>query len=181
MALKSTIYKIKISVSDLTRGHYQDYNLTTAKHPSETNERLASRIIAFALHSHEDLSFAKGLSDDSEPDLWQKSLDGRILKWIEVGQPNEKKLRQLCGKTEALEIYCYQIGAAQLWWKAAKKHALKLPKLRVSFLNFIDNTEISSIIERSMDLNCVIEDGSVSLSSNSSQNTSLTLEIQQIK
>ncbi len=95
MALKSTIYKLKISVSDLTRGHYKDYNLTTAKHPSETDERLTSRIIAFALHSHEDLVFAKGLSDDKEPDLWQKSLDGRILKWIEIGQPDEKRLRRM--------------------------------------------------------------------------------------
>jgi uncharacterized protein YaeQ len=174
MALKSTIYKINLSVSDLNRDHYKDYSLTTAKHPSETDERLACRII-------DDLIFAKGLSDDKEPDLWQKSLDGRILKWIEIGHPDEKKLRRLSGRSESIEIYCYQLGVAQVWWKGIEKQALKLPKLKVSFLNVIDKAEISAIIDRTMDLNCVIEGSSIAVSSNSNDNICLNLELQQIK
>lgn len=181
MALKSTIFKFKLSVSNLSKNHYKDYFLTTAKHPSETDERLVCRIIAFALNADDDLVFAKGLSDDKEPDLWQKSLDGRISKWIEIGQPDEKKLRQLCGKSESVEIYCHRLRAAQVWWETIQKQALKLPKLNVTFLEIESENGWSSIVERTMDLNCIIEEESVALSSESDKGAILSLKIQKIK
>ena len=167
-------------MSDLTRGHYQDYSLTTARHPSETDERLACRIIAFALNAHEDLVFAKGLSHDQEPDLWQKSLDDRILKWVEVGQPDEKKLRRISGRSESIEIYCYQLNSAQVWWKNIRKQALKLPKLNVHLISTQSNTTMSAIIDRTMDLNCVIEDNLISISSNANESLNLIVELQQM-
>jgi uncharacterized protein YaeQ len=181
VALKSTIYKIQISVADLTKNHYEDYSLTTAKHPSESDDRLASRIIAFALHAHEDLSFGRGLSDEKEPDLWIKSLDGRILKWIYIGQPDPKRLRQVCGKSDTVDLFCYQLSAAQAWWNNAKRDLAKLPKLQVSFLNVTGESKLSSIIQRTMDINCTIEDGSILLSSNTHDHVNLTLDVQQIK
>ena len=69
MAQKATIYKVELSVSDMDRNYYETHNLTVAKHPSETDERLMLRIIAFALNAHEKLEFSKGISTDDEPDI----------------------------------------------------------------------------------------------------------------
>lgn len=90
MAIKSTIYKIDLQVSDMDRNYYQQHNLTIAKHPSETDERVMVRLIGFAMYANEALIFGKGLSDDEEPDLWQKDLTGAIELWMDVGLPTEK-------------------------------------------------------------------------------------------
>ncbi|PUB73108.1 MAG: hypothetical protein DBP01_19455, partial [gamma proteobacterium symbiont of Ctena orbiculata] len=94
MALKATVFKAEVEVSDMERGHYQTYNLTLARHPSETDERLMVRLLAFLLNADEALSFTKGLSTDDEPDLWQKSLSNEIELWVELGQLDEKRLRR---------------------------------------------------------------------------------------
>ena len=82
MAQKATIYKVELSVSDMDRHYYQTHNLTVAKHPSETVERLMWRLLAFALNAHAQLEFTKGLSTGDEPDIWQKSLSGELDLWV---------------------------------------------------------------------------------------------------
>ena len=92
MALKATIFKAELQIADMDRNYYHDHALTIARHPSETDERMMVRVLAYALHAHEALSFGKGLSTDDEPDLWQKDLTGAIELWIDVGQPDEKRI-----------------------------------------------------------------------------------------
>ena len=87
MAQNATIYKIELSISDMDRHYYETHKLTVAKHPSETDERLMVRIVAFALNAHEHLELTKGLSTDNEPDIWQKSLSGEIDVWVALGLP----------------------------------------------------------------------------------------------
>lgn len=74
MAIKSTVFKVDLQITDLDRDYYQGHLLTVARHPSETNERMLMRIIAFALHASDGLSFTKGISSDDEPDIWKKIL-----------------------------------------------------------------------------------------------------------
>ena len=100
MALKATIYKADLQIADMDRNFYETQNLTIARHPSETDERMMVRVLAFARHAHEALSFTKGLFDTDEPDLWQKDLTGAIELWIEVGQPDDKRLLKACGRAE---------------------------------------------------------------------------------
>ena len=88
MAIKSTIFKIDLQITDLDRNYYQTHALTIARHPSETDERMIVRVIAFALHAHASLEFGKGLSAEDEPDLWRRDLTGTIEQWIEVGLPD---------------------------------------------------------------------------------------------
>ena len=88
MAQKATIYKVELSVSDMDRHYYETHKLTVAKHPSETDERLMVRLIAFALNAREQLEFSRGLSTDDEPDLWEKSLSGEIDLWVTLGLPS---------------------------------------------------------------------------------------------
>ena len=85
MAQKATIYKVELSIADMDRHYYETHNLTVAKHPSETDERLMVRLLAFALNAHEKLEFTRGLSSDDEPDIWQKSLSGELELWVDIG------------------------------------------------------------------------------------------------
>jgi uncharacterized protein YaeQ len=99
MALKSTIYKAELQIADMDRHYYADHALTIARHPSETDERMMVRVAAFALFAQERLEFCKGLSDTDEPDLWQKDLTGAIETWIEVGQPDERRIAKASGRS----------------------------------------------------------------------------------
>ena len=107
MASNATIFKATMQISDMDRHYYEDHALTLARHPSETDERMMVRLLAFALHAHENLSFGRGLSSEEEPALWQKDLTGAIDLWIEVGQPDEKTIRQACGRAKQVCIYIY--------------------------------------------------------------------------
>ena len=116
MALKSTIFKAALQVADMERGYYADHALTIARHPSETDERMMLRVLAFALHADRPTSsFGKGLSTDDEPDLWRRDLTGAIGLWIDVGQPDEKLVRRACGRARQVVVYAYGRGA-DLWW-----------------------------------------------------------------
>ena len=109
MAQNATIHKVELSVSDMDRHYYEAHKLTVAKHPSETDERLMLRIVAFALNAHEHLEMTKGLSTDDEPDIWQKSLSGEIDLWVALGLPSEKVMRQSCSKAAKVEL-CAILG-----------------------------------------------------------------------
>ena len=106
MAQKATIYKVELSVSDMDRHYYETHNLTVAKHPSETDERLMVRILSFALNAHENLEFSRGISSDDQPDIWQKSLSGELDLWVTLGLPSEKIVSQSWCKYNKLIIYC---------------------------------------------------------------------------
>ena len=116
MALKSTIYKADCQISDIDRGYYQPHYLTIALHPSETEERMMVRLLAFVLNAHEHLQFSKGLSTDDEPDLWKKSLTGDIELWIDAGMPDEKRIRKASNRADKVIIYTYG-GRNNVWWK----------------------------------------------------------------
>jgi uncharacterized protein YaeQ len=100
MALKSVIYKAQLQVADMDRHYYADHALNIACHPSETLQRMMTRILVFALHATESLELAKGISDVDEPDLWQKDLTGAIQLWIELGQPEERRILKACGRAD---------------------------------------------------------------------------------
>lgn len=109
MASNATIFKAAIHIADMDRQYYQDHALTLARHPSETDERMMVRLLAFALHAHESLSFGRGVSAEEEPALWLKDLTGAIDLWIEVGQPDEKIVRRACGSRETgLHLYLWR-------------------------------------------------------------------------
>ena len=115
MALKATIFKAQLQIADMDRHYYAEHALTLARHPSETDERMMVRLLAFALNADESLEFGKGLSNEDEPALWRKDLTGVIEHWIEVGLPDEKSLRKACGRATQVRLYTYGRGAAK-WW-----------------------------------------------------------------
>ena len=164
MAQKATIYKVELSVSDMDRQYYGNHNLTIAKHPSETDERLMVRILAFALNAHEQLEFSRGLSTDDEPDIWQKSLSGELELWITLGLPGEKIVRQSCGKANEVILYCYGGRTAAVWWDKIKNSTARFNNLQVINFSEKDTKDLEKLASRSMKLNVNIQDGDVMVS-----------------
>ena len=116
MASNATIYKAALQISDLNRQYFQDHTLTLVRHPSETKERLMIRLLAFALHADNTPSFGRGIGTEDEPALWQRDGTGTIDLWIELGQPDEKTLRQACGRAKQVMVYAYGARSAEVWW-----------------------------------------------------------------
>ena len=164
MAQKATIYKVELSVSDMDRHYYETHNLTVAKHPSETDERLMLRILAFALNAHEQLEFTKGISTDNEPDIWQKSLSGELELWVELGLPGEKIVRQSCGKANEVVVYCYGGSTAELWWEKIKNSTTRFDNLQVTNFSKKDTSELGKQARRSMKLQVNIQNCDVMVS-----------------
>jgi uncharacterized protein YaeQ len=158
MALNATIFKADLTVSDMDRGHYATHTLVLARHPSETDERLMVRLLAFALNADDALEFGKGLSSEDEPALWRKDLTGRIALWIDVGLPDDKSLRKACGRADQVRLYSDGRGAAK-WWQD-NGHALARPgNLTVLELPAAATQALAQLAQRSMQLQCTLQDG----------------------
>ncbi len=161
MATKATIYKALLNIANMDIHYYNEHNLTIAKHPSENDLRLMIRLIAFILNANEDLVFCKGIAEDDEPDLWQKSLGGDIELWIDLGQPDEKRIKKACGRSKKVIIYTYQEGMATVWYKQIEKTLTRFKNLEIIYLNITG--DINLLTERSMALQANISDFELTL------------------
>lgn len=161
MAANATIFKIALQIADIDRNYYQDHALTIARHPSETDERMMMRVLAFVRHAHQDLAFGKGLSTDDEPDLWQKSLTGAIELWIDVGQRDEKSLRRACGRAQQVVVYTYGGRGADLWWRQNRAKLEPLNNLTVMNLPFDASHALAKLAQRTLQLQCTLQEGQI--------------------
>ena len=162
MALKATIYKAELQIADMDRNYYQTHLLTLARHPSETDERMMIRLLAFAIHASDSLAFTKGLFDTEEPDLWQKDLTGAIQLWIEVGQPDEKRLMKACGRSEKVVVYSYA-ATSHIWYKQIANKLERAKNLTVINIPAEASGELQALANRNMQLQCTIQDGQIYL------------------
>ena len=164
MALKATIFKADLQIADMDRRYYGDHTLTIARHPSETDERMMVRLLAFALHAHEALSFGRGLSTDDEPDLWQKDLTGSIDTWIDVGLPDEKRIRRACGRARQVFVYSYGGRGAELWWDQVNTKLGHARNLTVTSLPAVSTQALAKLALRNMRLQFTIQEGQIWIS-----------------
>ena len=165
MALKSTIYKAELQIADMDRHYYGDHSLTIARHPSETDERMMVRVSAFGLFADERLEFCKGLSDTDEPDLWQKDLTGQIQTWIEVGQPDERRISKASGRSERVIVIAYAGRTADIWWQGVKGKVERLQNVSVWTLADGVAEALGKLAERTMRLQLMVQDGEATLGS----------------
>lgn len=169
MALTATIRKAELQISDMDRGYYASHTLTLAQHPSETDDRLMVRLLTFALNADDRLEFGRGLSVDDEPDLWRRDYTGDVELWIELGQPDESRLRKAAGRARALQLVTYGGRAADIWWDRNASALKKLSTLAVMDLPGEFVTEWGAQIERTMQWDVQIQDGEVQLTSDKAQ------------
>lgn len=163
MALKATIHKANLQVADMDRHYYGDHVLTIARHPSETEERMMVRLLVFALHAHERLAFGKRLSDPDEPDLWRRDLTGVIEEWIDLGQPDEKRVLKACVRAQRVCVYGFA-DSARLWWQMVEDKLSRAKNLDVGRLSVIGDESLAALAQRNMQLQCNIQDGQIWLS-----------------
>lgn len=163
MAAKATIYKAELQVTDLDRHYYASHALTLAQHPSETETRLLVRLLAFALHADERLEFGRGLSDEDEPALWRRDYTGAIEQWIELGQPDESRLRKASGRAAQVVVVGYGGQAAEAWWKRNAVALARLRNLTVIELDDAEVAEASGLLARGMRVTAMIQDGELQL------------------
>ncbi len=161
MAISSTINKVSLSIANMDTHYYQSHELTMAQHPSENDFRFMIRLIAFSLNANEQLSFTKGMNNDDEPELWLKSLTGEIERWIDFGQLDEKRIRKACGRAKQVIIYTYNEGKAKVWWQQQQEKCQRFDNLSVIQ---ITADGVDALLQRSMQLQCNIQEGVMCLS-----------------
>lgn len=160
MALKATIFKADLDVSDMDRQYYAAHSLTVARHPSETDDRMMVRLVAFALHAHERLELGQRMSDTDEPDLVLKDLTGAIELWIDVGQPDEARLRKACGRAKRVHVYAYSGHAVRKWWEESAAAFTRFRNLSVSSIDASAVEALGKLAAPRMSVQCMIQDGS---------------------
>lgn len=164
MAMKSTIFKAELQITDMDRNYYCDHALTIARHPSETDARMLLRILAFAWHANDRLQFTKGLSTEDEPDIWQKSFSDEIELWIDLGMPDEKRIRRACGRAREVIIYSYGDSNATAWWEKMQGKLQRFSNLAIYHVDDAAVAALSAFSKRSMQLQLTIQDGHTLLS-----------------
>ncbi|HEY3700075.1 MAG TPA: YaeQ family protein [Spongiibacteraceae bacterium] len=164
MAQKATIFKAELNIADMNRNYFADHSLTIARHPSETDERMMVRVLAFALQAHAQLQFTRGLSADDEADIWKKDLTGALEVWVDVGLPDEKRVRKACHRARAVFIYAYGGRGAALWWQQNAMQFARFDNLTIVNLAKEETDALAALAERTMQLQCTVQDDQVWLS-----------------
>lgn len=160
MSLKSTVFKVTLQIADMERNYYNDHLLTIARHPSETDERMMVRLLAYALNANEHLTFANGLSENDEADIWQKDLIDSIELWIDVGLPDEKVIKRACGRSKHVLVYSYGGRIADMWWDKHKSKLELMQNLSVINIPQENSLAMANLAKRGMKLYYTIgEDG----------------------
>jgi uncharacterized protein YaeQ len=160
MAQPSTVYKASIQLSDVDRGVYESLLATVARHPSETEERLVARLLAYAIFHEPELAFTRGICAADEPDLWVKGGDGRVRLWVEVGLPEAERI--IKASRHAGRVALLACGRALPGWDRQQ-----LPRLES-----IDNLTVIGIdqafingaaaqLERSINWSITISEGTI--------------------
>ena len=165
MAIKATIYKAQLQLADMDRSVYGDHNVTIARHPSETDERMMIRLLAFALNApaddhHGALDFAKDLWDADEPSLWQKDLTGQITQWIDIGQPDDKRLMKACGRADRVTVISFS-ASTPIWWSGIKGKLTRARNLQAWQVDAASSQELATLAQRTMQLQVTVQDGGV--------------------
>lgn len=178
MALKSTICKAELSISDMDRPYYGSHALTIAQHPSENEARMMVRLLAFACHATDTLAFTRGLDEPDEPDLWDRTLTGDIAHWIDLGQPDDTRLKRASSRAERVSVFTYQPASAREWWKGIAGKAGRLRNVSVYAVPAEAVEALAEMAQRAMRLTVTIQDGEIWVSDDT-RNLSLRLEVWQ--
>ncbi|MFV2056191.1 MAG: YaeQ family protein [Thiohalomonadales bacterium] len=154
MALKPTIYKLRIALSDINRNYYDTLNITVAQHPSETIERMMARVLVYCINTQEGLVFTKGLSAVEQPDIWVRTLDDTISLWIDVGEPSVDRIKKAAQQASAVRVYSFN-SKSDVWWAQASQ---KISKLGASIfrLEWQEIKVLATLVQRSMDFSVTI-------------------------
>ena len=164
MAIKATIFKANLQIADMDRNVYVDHAVTIARHPSETDERMMIRLLALALNlpadnHHGALELAKDLWDVDEPALWHKDLTGEIKHWIDVGQPDDKRLLRASGRADRVSVLSYS-ASTPIWWAGIANKVARAGNIEAWQIDVAQSQALARLAQRTMHLQLSVQDGS---------------------
>lgn len=167
MALKAIIHRAHVSFSDLDQNVYRDHEVTLARHPSETEERMVVRLLAWVLNvpANNDegtLEFGKDMWEPEDPSLVQNDLTGLRMHEIEIGQPEEKRLVRACGRSKKVTVYCFG-STAPAWWAALAGRFARVNNLTVWQLPAEPVKTLAALVDRAMDLQITVQEGIITV------------------
>jgi uncharacterized protein YaeQ len=162
MALGATIYRIKLELSDIDRSVYASLDFRVAQHPSEDENRLVARILAYALLYDEALEFGKGISDVDEPALWVKDLTGQLLHWVDIGTPTAERIHIASKKAKQVTIVCHK-GEDALSREMTKRKVHKASEIEVLYLDPTFIAQLAKGLTRNAEWTFVHTDGELSI------------------
>jgi uncharacterized protein YaeQ len=167
VAIKPTIYKVSVNLSDLDRHHYDTINLTIAKHPSETEERLIARIVAYCFEAQDNLVLTKGISDTDEPDMWVKSLDDQIQCWLELGEPATDRIKKASRLAKQVAVYSFN-SKSDVWWSSSADKFKQIGGRYYRF-DFDEIAHLTTHLERTMKWYVTISDEAADIQTDSGE------------
>ncbi|OBI03652.1 hypothetical protein A5715_07695 [Mycolicibacter heraklionensis] len=168
MALSATVFKVELGVSDVDHAYYADHTLTVARHPSETDERMLVRLLAFGLRAHRlndvdgELAFGAGLSAPGVPDLRLADYTGRTLEWISVGQPDERALGKAAGQADQVVLFPFAASTAT-WWRTVGPKVAGLPNLSVVQIPHAPVQQLGQTVDRRVSAQVMVMEGQVTM------------------
>jgi len=168
VALSATVFKVELGVSDVDHGYYADHALTVARHPSETDERMVVRLLAFGLRAHRlnevdgELAFGAGLSTPGVPDLRLADYTGRILEWINVGQPDERVLGKAASQADQVLLFPFAAGVAT-WWRTVGPKVAGLSNLSVVQIPHAAVQQLAQSVDRRVSAQVMVIEGQVTM------------------
>lgn len=171
MALKATIFKVELQIADLDRAYFASHSLTVARHPSETDERMMMRLLGFILHASDQLQFGRGLSAEGEADLSEQDATGEILRWIDVGLPEEKWVRKACQRAREVSLLTYGGRGAEIWQQQTLPLVSQFGNLQVIHIPPAQSQSLAKMARRTMRLDCTIQEGTLWLGDETQQVT----------
>lgn len=154
MAVKTTPYEVEIDISDMERNYFRTHQFTLQRGPNETEEKLMVRVLAFALQAEDSLRFGEG---PEEPALWIRDTTGAVELWIDIGEPDDKRLLKACGKARKVVVYSCA-SSAQGWWNQVGAKVDR-DNLQVFHIRGVPTSSLARLAERNMKLHCMIQDG----------------------
>jgi uncharacterized protein YaeQ len=163
MTLGATVYNFKIELADSDRGVYVPLDLRVARHPSETEEYLLTRILAYCLEYTEGIGFSNGLSDSDQPAISVRDLTGALRVWIDVGAPEAARLHRAAKRAPRVVVYTHK-DAEQL---AARLSAERIHRADALELYAVDRDWLAALsvrLARRMEFALTVSDGQVYLS-----------------
>ena len=165
MAAKATIHKAQIELADLDQQIYWDEAVTLARHPSETDERMLVRLLAFALNKPAEndegfLEFSKDMWDVDEPALWQKDFTGQTVHWIEIGQPDDKRIMRASSRSGRVSVYSFS-ASTSTWWEGIHTKVTRARNLTVWQVPADQSQGLAALAQRAMKLQVTIQEGTI--------------------
>ena len=158
MAFTSTLHNLRIGLSDSDRGVYETLELRVARHPSEGLPFMLTRVLAYCLFWEPEIAFSKGLAAPDEPALWVRSLDGRVLLWIDIGRPSADRLHKASKAAGRVVVCTFQdpriLQRAITGERIHRAEAIELVTLPASVLDALE-----AQIAKRMDWEVVVTGG----------------------